>query len=860
MMSRTFHNMTSHYNIYFNGRESFKKGEQRVEKSFEDNYNNILPVFYYPSEEVSQMVSPEMNRALEKATKVITLHSITAKPELKKGPLTDKQKAFYNQKEYNKWIGDNYVLMGKAYVYNHEYGLAIETFRKVISDFKNDPVHYEAYFWMARAYIETKEYREAETILNTLVNSDEIPRKYMKEVYNTYAKFYMAKEDYEKAIPMLEKALEYTRDKHYKIRYTYILAQLYQEVKNFPKAISAYRRVIRMNPPYEMTFNAKINMAGSFEAGSDRGREIESLLKKMLKDDKNIEFRDQIYYALGNIDRIEGREEEAIENYKQSVRHSVDNPYQKGISYVTLGDIYYARPDYVQAQAYYDSSLQNLTEEYDQYTELKQNAQYLSNLVVYYNVYTLQDSLQHLASLPEKELNEIIDNMIEEVKRKEEEEQKRQMEEMQDMQYGMSMVANNRSSTNNNQGGQWYFYNLNAKGFGQPEFKMKWGNRKLEDNWRRKNKQTVEIIEPTQGVEESGDSISIEKQKIMSNKSREFYLKDIPFSDSAMHESNLMLEEALFNMGLVYMKELKDFDKAIKTFEEQITRYPDGENAMMGYYHLYELYRDKGNMQQANYYKSLLISKFPDSPRAKILSDPDFVQQMRSKEVQMENDYEQIYDAYQQGRYNEVINRSGAAMIKYEGEKIIPRLDLLQSLAIGQVSGKEEMKVRLDSVMARYPDHEVSDFAGRVIDRIFNESPEIKEASIVEEAKEIYQFNRNIEHYVGIAYSPDEDENQLNFNIVNFNLDNYDQVNLGIKKDELKEKKVLFITSFKNAEFAHNYVDKLLLESRIVFRDINRSNIDIFIISIVNYPILMNDQSLEKYQIYFKTYYKEEKQ
>ncbi|MFW5644493.1 MAG: tetratricopeptide repeat protein, partial [Bacteroidota bacterium] len=564
-MTRAYHNLTSHYNIYFNGYQSYDRGIKKIEDSYEDNYSKLLPVFYFSDPSVAQTVASDMDRALEKATKVITLHSITVKPDFKRGIQTEKQKEFYNKKEYNKWIDDNYILMGKAYVYKNEFRTAIETLRKMINDFPKEETRFEAMIWMARAYNEIEEYREAEQLLSALGDRENLPREYHADLYTTYADFHLKQAEYEQAVPYLRKALEYVKDKHYRVRYRYILAQLYQEIGNAEKTIANYQKVIKMNPSYEMTFNAKINMAGSFEAGSGKAKEIRSLLHKMLKDDKNIEYQDQIYYALGDIALKENKIEEAIDNFELSASRSITNANQKGLTYIALGDIYYDIPEYELSQAYYDSSLQNIEEDYDDYEMLTRKATSLNRLVEHSSVYELEDSLQRLAKLPREELFTVIDGIIEQVMKEEEDRRTREQEEMLDREYGMAMGNNNRGISNN-QGGQWYFYNMNAKSVGQPEFRMKWGNRKLEDHWRRKNKESYsEIAEPEQG--EVADTATTQDKKVLSDKNREFYLKDIPMTDSAMQISEERLEKALYNMGLVYRNDLKDIDLAIESFK-----------------------------------------------------------------------------------------------------------------------------------------------------------------------------------------------------------------------------------------------------------------------------------------------------
>ncbi len=852
--SRAYHNITSNYNIYFNGYESFKRGVKKTEDSYQDNFSRILPIFYFSNPDVAQSIAPDMQRSLEKSTKVITLHSITAKPDIKKGTQTDKQKAFYAQKEFNRWIDDNYVLMGKAYVYKNEFYLALETFKKIIRDFQHEESKYEALIWMARAYNEQEEYREAEKILNSLENDKELPKKLKEDLFVTFADFHIKQGEYEKAIQKLKEALNYTRIKHYKIRYYYILAQLYQEEEISDLAIKSYKKVIKMNPPYEMTFNAKINMASSFEAGSGRGKEFQALLKKMLKDDKNIEYQDQIYFALGNIAIKQGNKTEAIELFKLSAQKSLENVNQKGLSYLALGDIYYAEPEYSLAQAYYDSCLQNIDQQYDYYEELSLKAQSLTHLVLPLNIFILEDSLQTLSKMPEKELFIVIDKIIADVVKKEEEERERKAQEMEEMQYGMAMGSQNQRETQA-QGGTWYFYNMNAKSFGQPEFRMKWGNRRLEDNWRRNNKQSMAIIETTEDGE-IADTSSTEEIQIISTKSREFYMMNIPFSDSALEESHIRLEKALYEMGLVYQKELYDTEEAIFAFKEGLKRYPHGDFAVLSAYSLYEYYNINGPAERANFYKKYIIDNFPENPRAKILSNPEYVKQLLEEQNEVNVYYERCYNLFYAGSYSNVISSVNIALTEFSGDKNIPRFMLLKALSIGRMEGNDRLTNELQNIIELYPNNEVSTYAGNLIDHVYNLSPDVAIADVEEKAAEIYVYNeQDVAYFFGLVTPDVNSMNQLNFNLINFNLDYYNQQNFGIIKEEIEGKTVLFIKDFTDFETASRYFDSFMDHESEVFKDVNREDVQVFYISKENYLTLIDDTDIRKYYLYFKKFF-----
>jgi tetratricopeptide (TPR) repeat protein len=654
-ITRTYHNITAKYNILFNGDVSFAKGLKKIEDSFKDDYSEVLPIFTYSDKELVNAISPEMDRTVKKGTKLVSLHSITVKPKLKSNKaLSEKKRAFYNKKEFNKWVDNNYLLMGKAHFYKHDFNLAEETFRFILNEFKNEEITYDAQIWLARIYNETGEYKSSEEILTLLEKDENLPRRLKVDFNTTFADFYLKQNNISSAITYLEKAKDKVRKKRLKVRFTFILAQLYEKKGMQQKASDLYSKVIKMNPPYEMTFNAKINRALAYEKGYGSVKEIEGQLSRMLKDDKNSEYQDQIYYALGNIAYKEGNIPKAIKQYKKSVQYNINNITQKARSYLTLADLYYEMPEYVDAQAYYDSAVAIINIDYPDYDIIYAKSKSLNSLVKEINTVNLEDSVQRLAKMPEDELLSYIDNLIEQVKKKEQEEILRNQEQALNKQFGYSMGTESRTTQQGFSGGaQWYFYNETARSLGYKEFKLKWGNRKLEDNWRRANKNVISFGETVST--ENSDFITDEESKnskILSNKSREFYLRNIPFTDSMLEVSHRMIETALYNMSLIYKNELKDYEKAIESFKELIKRYPNSEYLLTSYYYLYDIYIKENNKAMVEMYKNRIISQFPNSTYAKLLKNPDYFKEIEEGQNKIHNYYIETYNNYLNKKYS----------------------------------------------------------------------------------------------------------------------------------------------------------------------------------------------------------------
>jgi tetratricopeptide (TPR) repeat protein len=859
-LSRNYHNLTSHYNIYFNGNESYKKGIANANRSIRNDYNRILDMFLYEDEGVNTAVSSDMKRAIDKATKVITFHSITSKPKVKEGNQSEKDKEFYNRNEYNKWVDDSYMLMGKAYMYQGEYFLASETFKHIMVTFPEEEIRYLAMIWLSRAYLMIGEDSEAERILVTLADQEDLPKDYLRAYQCTRAQYHLKNQEYSEAARYLEQAMNQKGgSKEDKIRYTYILAQLYEEAGQNSQALEKYKRVTRYNPPYEMAFNARVSMAEVYESGKASSNDLKKLLNKMLKDTKNREYKDQIYFALGNISMEEGDREKAIEYYQLSVSTSIQNQYQKGFSALTLAEIYYDTPDYILSAAYYDSAVSFLDRDYPGYAGLATLSASLGDLVSNISTYELEDSVQILAALPEEQRLAVVDGIIEKVKKDEEEARLAEQQAMQEQAFNQSMLygGNQTSGSRGEQArGQWYFYNLNAKSFGQPEFRMKWGDRVLEDNWRRKNKRTLSQVTQVEGS--PGDTLNGgDNLPVLDNKTREYYLVNIPLTDSAMKMSDQRLEQALYNMGVIYKERLLDYDESIRAFKELIERYPDSEYGPSVYYYLYELNNNIQKPEQAQYYANQLAALYPESHFAKLLTNPNYLKELEEEEMKVTRTYEGIYQRYQQKDYARVVAGADSAIVRYADDPLNPKFQYIRAMAVGALQGKEAMKIALDTLIAQHPSTEEATQAQEIIDYMYVEFPEIREADQAAEAEEIYTVvDSTQEHYFILAVQTGQNVNQVSFDLLNYNLDHYNQYDLSISQIPMTDSfNALVVSKFNNAEGASRYLRDIQQNTGSILAGVEASQYRIMIISRENYQILSEDKELMPYYLFYMKHY-----
>lgn len=823
-----------------------------LQTSYTDNYDGILPVFLYTKPEQLSGISSDMDRAIKKATKVISLHSITAKPKIDEGKeLTDEEREFYSKFEYNKWVDDSYLLMGKSYFYKNEYDKASETFNYLTTNFAKEPSINETKLWLARLALENGRIKEAEDYLLFLEEADDLTKNIKFELQATLAHKAIIQEDYPTAIAALKQAIELSNRKYYRQRYTFIVAQLYQEIKQGAEASENYLAVIKMNPPYEMTFNARINMAMAYESGSGSMREIEKQLEKLLKDDKNIDYQDQIYYAWGNLYYKSGDLNKAVEYYLKSASSSKGNTSLLARTYLTIADIYYDKPNYVSAQTYYDSTVTLIDATYPNYPIIYAKSISLTNLVEQINTVTFQDSVLRLSRLPEPELYALIDKRIEDDKTAEEEKQRRAEEAQEQSNETSQQTFELQSNTES----KWYFYNSNLLKLGSQEFKKNWGTRKLEDDWRRKNKSSVSFDDDHELEEENGENgVGENGKKAVSKYSREYYLANIPFSDSAKTVSREKIKMALFEMGNIYNSELKDYGKATDAYKELLKRYPDFENKLVVYYKLYMIAKETRDKPMETNYKQKIIREFPESNYAKVLSDPEYFKKIEAEERKVYNMYANAYKLFDDRNFVQVANIANRAMVDYPENELKPQFDYMLTISKGVSKDTSEFIGDLQKLISRYPASDIAQNSTLLINYLSHKNPQASVKQQIKQAVEIYKLNKNEEHLLVVSVAKPKYSNQMMFNIINFNLDNFEEDDLKVKKYDMNGTALLNVTKFKDAKVASEYLEKLLGYENL-WRDVDEKSSHIFLISRGNYNLLKKEGNLEQYLLFYKKQY-----
>lgn len=816
--NRAYHAINTKYNGYFNANESFEEGKAKVLNAHKDNFKEILPIYIYPNESSSKSIYPEMDKAIKKCSKVIQRHSMD-----------------FTGSELNKWIDESYLLIGKAYFYKQEYDEAKVVFRYIQKRYSKTNSFYPNTLWFARNYIHQEDYYEAGRLLEELEKDNRFPDEMKEELNATFAYFHLSQKNYERTISYLKDAIELCTKKKRQTRWMFILAQLYQKTNESLMADQYYKMVEERSLNYELTFYSQLNRAFAYDAEVGNSYEVKQTLLKMARDDKNIEYLDQIYYGLADIYLKEGDEEKGIQFLHLSTKASVNNNEQKGISFLKLGEIYFEKPEYSLAQLNYDSAVAFLPKDFENYENILALKNNLTKIVENILIINTEDSLQRLASMSEEERLSFIEDYIEAEKlRKEEEQREKERLEQERKESTEESGLDDPLAEGNT---DWYFYNSSVLEYGRGEFKRLWGPRPNEDNWRRSDKSSQEMSFEELNKGNTGVSTAPDDDP-------EKYLAFLPLDSSSIIASHEKIQKALFDLGNIYKENMDDFPNAIKSFEELISRYDSSAYHLSSYYLLYRLWLAEQNSIKANHYKNIILSSYPESDYAQLILNPNYLQELEEAKKEAQKYYEKTYDYYTKGFYRQTHDNCIYAFNSYGDTPLLPKFKLLDALAIGGSSGKDSLINALTLVAANYSDTEEGKHARKLLGILATEK---QDRAAVEDAP-AYSSDPSSAHLFVVLFKTDEIQiERVKIELSNFNAAYFRLDRLKVQSLELEKGKSMFaIKQFSDSQKALSY-QKAFEENTTKLKQTVEKRGDYFIITYDNYALLFKDKRVDLY-------------
>lgn len=887
-LTRRVQAIKAKYNTYYNGKLAFIEGLDAQEQANKDNYSEIIPLFMTGNKNTVSAGKSNFDRAIEKCQKTIKQHSITKRPEWKGNkPKTQKDKIWLSQKEYNPFLHNAWFLMADAQFHKGEYLEAAMTYSYIQQLYFSSPdIIAKARMLEAKCYAELEWFYDAEDVINRAVR-DSFPTKYEYLKASALAASQIRQGQYEDAIPNLELAIK-KEEGLQKSRMYFLLGQLYHKVGKDDLAYKAFKKVISRNPPYELEFNARIHQTEVMSKGDSK--KMIKKLTSMAKNPKNKDYLDQVYYAIGNIHLSKGDTTKAIWAYKDGVEKSTRNGLEKGVVMLKLGQLYYETEEFVKAQECYAGVIGLIDKDRDDYDDIDERAKILDELLPFAQAVELQDSLQGLARMDSVERMKVIEKIIEEVKRKEKEEEKKAMANA----VANTVTGRQNAANTTNRGGAgrpigqqsavWYFYNPTAVAAGKAEFKKKWGERELADDWRRNNKTVLGVFEEDSvvvGDSLVSDSVSINMENLSEGdeeKSKEeeyandphrpeYYLKDIPFTDEQMQASNAALVDGLFNSGVVFKDRMENFLLAESTFMRVCNDFPEYEGLDEVYYNLFQLYSRLGRTEEALAYKEKLIAEYPDNEHGQKISDPNYEFKARYGKQVEDSLYMQAYGAFKGNDYQSVISMNDYLAKEYPEGENRARLMFLTALSRLEMGERDQFMASLKEIVEKYPKSTVSELAGLYVKGLQEgrllASGKMEMGSIWDRSRgagmvvdstltdTAFTVDVNANYAFVIAYEHDSiNENQLLYEMAYYNFARFTVRNFDLSIQTGDGIDMLQVRSFAGFEEAYIYMHRLMNDEEM---KIKLEGLKVFIISEDNLKLLMHGKSFMDYFEFFDT-------
>lgn len=873
-LSRNWQAFTTRYNVFYNGEEHFRNQLQEMEKNYEDDYSQLLPL--HPAEARGNDLLPQpqgdFRRTIEKMQKAIELHSITRKPQKRSKNQSDRD--FRAREEFNPFLHNAWMRMGEALYYDGDFMTASTTFLYISRHFQWLPdIVTEARLWQAASYCALGWLHEAENVLR-LVREKNITNDKLKNLDSfVRADLLIRQGEYSSAVNPLESVAENTKgiQKH---RLYFLLGQIYSRLGEREKAFEAFGKASSgIGVPQTLKIAARIRQSEVY-AGTDINSEIKAL-SKMTRYERNREFLDLIHYAIGNLYMTQRDTAQAIKNYSLAISKSTREGTDAALAKLALGNIYFSRSRYDLAQPLLSEAASSLPKDYPGIKVIAEKSEILDELALYAQNVHLQDSLLAIAALTRAEQDDICrklaDNYVKHMKQLKDDEEREKALENSSASLPIENTSTSKpltfSSSNDN---SWYFYNPALVSAGKTEFQKKWGARKLEDNWRRREKSTFSIededyTEDTNLADNNDIPDSSGKEildSVSDPASPKYYLASIPSTPEEIKSSNSIIEEGLYNMGVILKDRLDNYSAARNAFMQLESRYPDNPFRLEVLHDMYLMAVRDDNREDATKWRKFIISDFPDSRYAKAIADPDYFTRLRDMNRIQSELYDRAYSAYLENRNKEVREIVAELRRLYPLSPMTPKFLFLDALASLTEGDSDSFKNELSEIVKNYPASDVAEVAGGMLKRLKeggvpnggdsnprsilwqtrlsdNDYPE-------EDPDSIPQFRLDTEspQYLVLVFPKETvNSNQVIYDIARFNFTRFSVRDFDLEQMGFKDVGLVIVKGFNNSNELHQYVSLLEKEPNTLPTDVNP-----VMISKEDFDILIkNSRSFEDY-------------
>jgi tetratricopeptide (TPR) repeat protein len=839
---RIYHNTLGRYNGYFNANELVKKSQVTLANGRKDDYDEVIPLYNYGTVSQKKELTPDLDKAIKKCGKVVKRHTLVA-----------ESKKDMKWPEYNKWMDDNYHVIGQSNLYKGEYYKAQETFNFISNKYSSPAVQLRAYIWSARSYFLDGDFSRAKQLLLKADGYEDLPKDIARELYLVKAEFFLVQGAYGEAIDPLEKGLALITKKTDRIVPQFVLGQLYDRMDKSGDAKVAFQKVIKLKPPYELEFQSKLQMLLTDTKISRNYNDAQKTLLVMLEDLKNETYKDVIYYALGTVTLELEKRIEAVDYFEKALKFNKNNKSKRLKIFMTLGDLYFAQKQYQEAQVNYDSAYHNLGTDHIRYKEIKARALSLNELVGYLNTVSEKDSLISLCEKPSSEIEKTLTAVHEQLLT-EMAEKKRKDEEDR-------LAALKGEEIN----GTFWIYNQDLLKRGKNIFDDTWSGRPLKDNWRNQSLLAMMIGDKDESIVEAMqiDSAGVEDPKYKVPSIEELRSK-LPCGNSkAIADMKGDLAEAYYLAGLVYKEKLEDMDNAMSSWEKMIAKCEEGGFHPLAYYQLFRgwLAKEKEEGYTQNpfcstcssvFWGNQIKSKYPKSDWALLVDNPNYMnaEQMRMEEE--EKNYAKAYNQYSTNHPYDAVTTCTKAITERPKNHLSCQYHMLKAICLGKTEVafgiRENCETELKAVVAECPNTEIATQATEFLKQLnTGSSPKAPTAT----ASNYILSNESEQYVVAVINSKEINVNQAKAKTSDFTKKYFSGFDYKVSNTMFNEEKTfILIKSFANLKDAKDYFTTFVSDNDLI-SELNLVKNDKFIISKQNYIELFRSKDYKGYLEFF---------
>ena len=888
--TRMYHSFFAKYNTFYNGDVSFKESKKMQINGHKDNYLEQLPLMVNSNASTNKIGTPGFDRAIEKSQKAIKNHSIKRKPKKPTGKkLSEKQKRFYAQKEFNPFLWRAWFMMADSYFAKGEFTEAASTYIYISRLYENDPkIVAKARIGLARCYNELDWLYESEDLLNR-TKRDSLPTSLEKEYAHAKAGLLLKQKRNSEAAEQMKKAVRRKNtEKLDKAREYYLMGQLYKTIGNNKEAFRYFGKTISQNPPYELEFNARIRQTECLTNQSKKG--ILRKLNKMARSSKNNSYLSQIYYAIGNVHLNDKDTIEAVKAYEKGLTEGDGTGYGSGMLNLSLGKIYWEQEKFTKAKTNYEKAKQLLGEDTPEKEEITFRDNILQELMQYAEVIEEKNELLYWATLPQEQLLKIIDERIKEAKEKEKLQKKKERKEKRESaadNLASASTAAETTATTPEDAGKWYFYNPSIVSRGIRTFAKTWNNRELKDFWRLSNGVVFSTDSDSIANESAADSIpadSINSAAIPADSidgnmeatdavepdslptdptTREYYLSRIPDTEEKKQAAHDALRDALYEAGIVFKDKAGDKKMTLKNLEKVANNYPEFEKMPDTYYHLFLACSRWNEPEKADYYKALLMEQFPDNELTARIQQPTFFESAATRKHNEDSIYVKAYTHYRNMVYSAVENENSVAKERYPQGNHRARFLFIDAMAKLYSGKQEEAMESLKELVENHSADSISRIGGEISTgveqgRLLRSGISLSiwdrksDGTIKGDTDSVPTFSneRNEPYYFVLAFPNDSlDEKRLLFEMARYNFSRYMVRNFTMEFQELAQITMFQVKEFLNFDEAFVY-RKRLYENGEMAKILE--GINAYIISKSNLDLLLQYYSFADYERFYE--------